>query len=116
MPIPLTTFGEWIEANAVAIIGSILGWILSAAGILWYVSQAVSYSKANGEKLKELAKAFEDHADDFDKHKSDASIHTTFEFRQHVQSKFDRIEDEIKTGHERIENKIDRWAERIMLK
>lgn len=109
----LTTFGEWLETNAVGIIVATVSWILSAIGLVWYVSQAVAFSKANGEKLEKLAKSFEDHADDFDKHKTDSSVHTTFEFRQHVQSKFDRLEDEMKSGHERIELKIDRISERL---
>jgi hypothetical protein len=112
----LTTLGEWLENNAVSLAVAVFSWLTSAGALVWALSQISASSKANGEKLEDLAAAFEHHAKDFDKHKTDANVHTTFEFRQSIGGRLDRLEDEVKNGHERIESKIDRWAERIMQK
>lgn len=110
----LTTLGEWLEANAVALTVAVFSWLSSAAALIWVLSQIAATSKANGVKIDKLAKDLEDHADDLDKHKTDQSIHTTFEFRQSVQARFDRLQDEMTIGHGAIEAKIDRMTDRLL--
>lgn len=112
----LTTLSEWLEINAVALAVAVVSWLTSAGALVWVLSQISASSKANDKKLEHLSKKFDGHAEDFDRHKSDSSVHTTFEFRQSVGGRLDRIEDEMKNGHERIEAKIDRWAEKMMSK
>lgn len=104
-----TTFGEWLETNALGIIIAVVSWFGTVAAIAWKMSDIASTARSS--KI-----AADDLREDFDSHKLDASVHTTFEFRQSVNSRLDRIEDEVKGGHDRIEAKIDRWAERIMAK
>jgi len=91
MKLPLLfTVGEWLQENAVTLFIAAVGWVITsmgtAAGLLWKISQAVAFSKANGETVKALAVAFEKHTNEMDAHIKDLDMHTTLEQRQAINS------------------------------
>lgn len=99
-----------------AVVAMVLAWLASSGGLLWKISQAVAASEANGEKVEALAKAFAEHTDELDEHRRDNNVHTTFEQRQAIYSRLDKIENSVQDGHNRIENKIDRLTEMVFKK
>lgn len=111
MTLLLFTVGEIVEQNIVTIVLAVIGWAITMLGavfvMVWRMSQAVAASRNNGTMIEQLTNRFQAHEEDFDHHKSDDRVHTTFEYRQSVNARFDRIEDTMKEGHNRIENKID---------
>jgi len=110
----LSTLGEWLEANLLGLIVAIVGWLSSAAVLIWKLSQVVASIKETDNKVESLAKAFAEQGDDLYGHTADSSVHTTFEQRQAINARFDKIETSMTNGHNRIENKIDRLSERLM--
>ena len=112
----LTTVGEWLETNLLGLIIALVGWLSSAAVLIWKLSGIASQIQTSNDKMEALALAFKEHEDSFDIHKTDSTVHTTFEFRQSVNGRLDRLEDTVKEGHLAIEAKIDRWAEKMLSK
>ena len=110
----LTTFGEWMETNALAIVGMVVGWLISLGGLIWYLSGIAASTKSNGEKVDALAKSFSDHEDNFRAHESDTNVHSNFEYRQSVNARFAELKHEMTDGHNRIENKIDKLIDRLI--
>jgi flagellar basal body-associated protein FliL len=114
----LTTFGEWVEGNILVIIALVVGWLISTlstvATVSWFISGIAANTKSNGEKVEALAKQFEHHVNEMDDHRQDSNLHTTFEYRQSVNARFDKIERGMTDGHNRIENKIDRLIDRLI--
>ena len=116
MKIPLlllATFGEWLGENAIAAIGVLITWLVSIAGLIWKISKWATLTEATGDKVEALKLSFERHEHDLDGHVKDSSVHTTFEQRQAINARFDKIEHSIIDGHNRIENKVDRVLELI---
>ena len=107
------TLGEWIEANIISIVTVIAGWMSSAAVLVWKLSQIVAGNKETANKVDSLTKAFAEHSEDLYSHTADSSVHTTFEQRQAINARFDRIETAMTDGHNRIEIKLDRLNERL---
>ncbi len=119
MKLPLLfTVGEWLQENAVTIIIAVVGWFVSsigaAAGVIWKISRLVAVSEATGNEVKGLAVRFERHENDLDEHVRDATVHTTFEQRQAIYARFDKIERDLTEGHNRIENKLDKLTDWMM--
>lgn len=114
----LTTFGEWIEANGLAVLSMVAGWLISIGGLIWYLSgkfaRFESQSKVSNDKVEALAKAFSEHEDDFRSHAQDTDVHSNFEYRQSVNARFAEIKHEMTDGHNRIENKIDKLIDRLI--
>lgn len=110
------TIGEWLETNALGIIVAAVGWGTSAAVLIWKLSRVVRSSEETAKKVDALTQAFDEQRDDLHAHTMDSSVHTTFEQRQAINARFDKIESSMEAGHARIEAKLDRWAERIMSK
>ncbi len=110
----LTTFGEWFETNVLTIVSLLAGWLITAGGLIWKLSGIAADTKSNGVKVEALAKAFEDHEDNFRAHESDTNVHSNFEYRQSVNARFAEIKHEMADGHNRIENKIDKLIDRLI--
>lgn len=109
----LFTLGEYIEANFISILTILGGWIASAVTLVWKLSQIVAGNKETANKVDSLTKAFAEHSEDLYSHTADSNVHTTFEQRQAINARFDRIEHTMTDGHNRIEIKIDRIYERM---
>lgn len=107
---------EWLANNIVGMVLGAAGWLSTIMVVIWKLSGIAATSRSNGERMEALAKAFKEHEDDFDRHTSDASVHTTFEQRMAINARFDRIESSIERGHANIESKIDRMTERLLNK
>ncbi len=107
------TLGEWVEANLVSIATVLVAWLSSAAVLVWKLSQIVAGNKETANKVDSLTKAFAEHSEELYSHTTDSNVHTTFEQRQAINARFDRIEHTMTDGHNRIETKIDRLYERM---
>ncbi len=103
---------DWVTNN----IGVVVGWFATVCVFIWKMSRIVEQSKANGEKMESLAKAFREHEMAFDGHASDGAIHTTFEYRQSINARLDKIETEVKDGHYRIDAKLDKLIDKLLVK
>ena len=112
---------ELSENTVLTIFGLILTGILALAGALWRFSGKFStvetkldtHKQEITSKVDNLERDFRSYADDLYEHTSDANVHTTFEYRQSVNARFDKIEATITHGHNILENKIDKlidWA------
>ncbi len=112
----LSTVGEWLEANLLGLVVALVGWLSSAAVLIWKLSQVVASIKETDNKVESLAEAFAKQGDDLYGHTADSTVHTTFEQRQAINARFDKIERTMENGYNRIENKIDRWAEKMLNK
>ena len=108
-----TTLGEWIEGNIIGIVSAAVTWASSVVVLVWKISQIVAGNKETANKVDSLTKAFAEHSEDLYSHTADSNVHTTFEQRQAINARFDRIEHTMNDGHNRIEIKIDRIYERI---
>lgn len=112
------TIGEWLEQNALGIIVAIIGWVSSAAVLIWKLSRVVQSSEETAEKVDALTQAFEEHRDDLHTHIGDTNVHSNFEYRQSVAARFAELKHDVTEGHNRIhnriENKIDKLIDRLM--
>lgn len=104
------TIGEWLEQNALGIIVAFVGWLSSAAVLIWNLSTLVRSSKETAEKVDRLTDAIDKQSDDLHSHVADTAVHTTFEQRQAINARFDRIE----SGNDRIEDKLDSLIQRFI--
>lgn len=110
----LATFGEWLGENAIAAAALFITWLVSIAGLIWKVSKWAAATEAAVDKVEALTLAFEKHENDLDGHVKDNNVHTTREQRQAIYSRFDKIEGDLRDGHNRIENKLDKLTDWMM--
>lgn len=80
----LATFGEWLEANAWAIVVAVVGWLISMGGLVWKISKWAAISEETGHKVEALTLAFRNHENDLEGHVKDTNVHTTLEQRQAI--------------------------------
>lgn len=106
------TLGEWFEANIVSIVVAVITWLITAGGMLWGLATLAASIRETSKKVDALTLSIQTHGDDLYDHAQDGNVHTTFEYRQSVNARFDRVEAQIHSGNTELSTKIDRLLER----
>lgn len=103
-----------------ALIGLGLTQLAQVIGLVWYLSGKLarieSTSSSNGVDIAKVDAKLEKHAEAFDEHIQDVTVHTTQEQRKDLQRSIEKLSERMDSGYNNLSNKLDQWAARILSK
>lgn len=109
----ILTLGEWLEANGLGLIVAVVGWLSSAAVLVWKGSQLAASAHETKEAMDALAEAFEHQRNAFQSHVANAEMHTNRLHMQDIEKRIDKLEASFESGVTKINDKLDRLSERL---
>ena len=109
----LIPLGDWLELNALGLIVAVIGWLSSAAVLVWKGSQLALSAKETREAMDALAEAFEHQQQAFHSHVANTEMHVNTLHMRGIERRIDKLETSFENGVAKINDKLDRMSERL---